>query len=141
MSNGTPNGTNGFFEKLDNFLENFNDINAEKTFVEADVKKHYLFAMIAYLIPILFFLPICMDGNSTYNKFHANQSLTWLIAAVVIGIIFAILGFIPLLGIIFRILWPLVYLGISLQIPIRRKPSQRILIQLTGIFILPLSSL
>ena len=112
MSNGTPNGTNGFFEKLDNFLENFNDINAEKTFVEADVKKHYLFAMIAYLIPILFFLPICMDENSTYNKFHANQSLTWLIAAVIIGIIFAILGFIPLLGIIFRILWPLVYLGI-----------------------------
>lgn len=105
-NNGTPNG-------LDNFLENFNDINTEKTFTDAEVKKNSAVAAIAYLLPILFFLPICIDGNSTYCKFHANQSLTWLIVAVVLGIIFAILGIIPFFGVIFRILWPFVILGID----------------------------
>ncbi|MBP5577968.1 MAG: hypothetical protein J6X56_00580 [Ruminococcus sp.] len=105
-NNGAPGG-------LDNFLENFNDINTEKTFAEADVKKHYAIAIIAYLLPFLFFLPICMDGNSTYNKFHANQSLTWLIVAIVLGVVFAILGLIPFFGVVFRILWPFVILGID----------------------------
>ena len=105
-NNGTPNG-------LDNFLENFNDINTERTFAEAEVKKNSVIAIIAYLLPILFFLPVCIDSNSTYCKFHANQSLTWLIIAVILGIIFAILGLIPLFGVIFRILWPFVYLAIA----------------------------
>lgn len=105
-NNGAPSG-------LDNFLENFNDINTEKTFAEADVEKHRAIAIIAYLLPFLFFLPICMDGNSTYNKFHANQSLTWLIVSVVLAVIFTIIGFIPLFGVIFRILWPFTYLAIA----------------------------
>ena len=104
------NNTNG----LDNFLENFNDINVEKTFTEAEVKKNSAIAAIAYLVPILFFLPICIDGNSNYCKFHANQSLTWLITVIVIGIIFTILGFIPILGGLFRVLWPLIVLAIDL---------------------------
>lgn len=106
-NNGTPNG-------LDNFLENFNDINAERTFVEAEVKKNSAIAAIAYLLPILFFLPICMDGNSTYCKFHANQSLTWLIVLFILGIIMFILGFIPIIGVLFsRLIYPLLVLGID----------------------------
>lgn len=102
--------TNG----LDNFLENFNDINIEKTFTEAEVKKNSAVAAIAYLVPILFFLPICIDGNSTYCKFHANQSLTWLIVLFILGIVFLILGMIPVLGVLFRLLWPFIALAVDL---------------------------
>ena len=105
-SNGTPNG-------LDNFLENFNDINTEKTFVEAEVKKNSAIAAIAYLVPILFFLPICIDGNSNYCKFHANQTLIWLIVVVILGVIFGILGVIPFIGGLFKVLFPLIVLAID----------------------------
>ena len=105
-SNGTPNG-------LDNFLENFNDINTETTFVEAEVKKNSAIAAIAYLVPILFFLPICIDGNSTFCKFHANQSLIWLIVVVILGIIFGILGVIPFIGGLFRLIFALLVLAVD----------------------------
>ena len=107
MSNNTSNG-------LDDFLENFNDINTENTFVDAEVKKNSAIAAIAYIVPILFFLPICIDGNSTYCKFHANQSLTWLIVLIILGFITFILGFIPFLGVLFsRLIYPLLVLGID----------------------------
>ncbi|WP_303789481.1 hypothetical protein [Ruminococcus flavefaciens] len=105
-NNGTPNG-------LDDFLENFNDINAQNTFSDADVKKNSAIAAIVYLLPILFFLPICIDGNSNYCKFHANQSLTWLIVVVILSIIFAILGMIPFIGGLFRLIFVLLVLAID----------------------------
>ena len=42
--------------EINNFLENFNDINTEKTFVPAEIEKNKVFPILAYLIPILFFL-------------------------------------------------------------------------------------
>ena len=105
-NNGTPNG-------LDDFLENFNDINAQNTFSDADVKKNSAIAAIVYLVPILFFLPICIDGNSNYCKFHANQSLTWLIVVVILSIIFAILGMIPFSGGLCRLIFVLLVLAID----------------------------
>lgn len=86
--------SNGF----DNFIENFNDVNTQNTFDASEFQKHKVIAVIPYFLPILFFLPIVFDNNSTFCKFHSNQQLTWLITCVVFGIIAAILKIIPVLG-------------------------------------------
>ena len=100
--------------EINNFLENFNDINTEKTFVPAEIEKNKVFPILAYLIPILFFLPICGDGNSTYCKFHANQSFTWLVCLLILGVIMLIVGFIPILGVLIaRLIYPLLVLAID----------------------------
>ena len=91
---------------MDNFLEQFNDINTEHTFVPQEVEKNKPLAIIAYIIPILFFLPICGDKNSTYCKFHSNQCLTWLITLIVMSVVRVILAFIPVLGVILNlVIW------------------------------------
>lgn len=43
--------------------------------VVADASNEKLFAIIGYIIPILFFLPLVQDGlkNSEFARFHANQ--------------------------------------------------------------------
>jgi uncharacterized membrane protein len=63
---------------------------------KADVEKNKAMAIVGYIIPILFFIPLISDGkNSPFAKFHANQQLVLLIAAVVINIVG---GVIPFLG-------------------------------------------
>ena len=83
---------------MNDFLENFNDLSTEKTFVSTEVEKNKPLAIIAYILPFLFFLPILSDKDSDYCKFHSNQSLTWLIFLVVVAIVMKILGLIPVLG-------------------------------------------
>jgi uncharacterized membrane protein len=86
---------------MDNFLEQFNDINTEQTFVQNQVEKHKALAILAYIFPFLCWLPtVAGDKNSTYCKFHGNQSLTWLITIFVVSIVRIILGKIPVLGLI-----------------------------------------
>jgi len=94
------------------FLENFNDLSTEKTFVSEEIKKNQPLAVIAYLLPIFFFLPTLSDKNSTYCKFHANQSLTWLIVCVAVCIVMKILGYIPVLGTICNLVLSLALLAI-----------------------------
>lgn len=96
------------------FLENFNDINTEQTFNPTEVDKNKPLAIIAYLLPILFFLPILGDGNSTYCKFHANQSLTWLIVLVLLSIVRIVLLFIPVLGVLCNIVIWLAILAVMI---------------------------
>ncbi|MGN0538142.1 MAG: zinc-ribbon domain-containing protein [Acutalibacteraceae bacterium] len=43
---------------------------------------------------ILFFVPLCANGSSVYNRFKANQSLWVLITNAGLGIVFAILSLI-----------------------------------------------
>jgi uncharacterized membrane protein len=63
---------------------------------KADVEKNKAMAIVGYIIPILFFIPLISDGkNSPFAKFHANQQLVLLIAAVVINVVG---GIIPILG-------------------------------------------
>jgi uncharacterized membrane protein len=63
---------------------------------KADVEKNKAMAIVGYIIPILFFIPLISDGkNSPFAKFHANQQLVLLIAAVVINVVG---GIIPFLG-------------------------------------------
>lgn len=79
-------------------LETFNDKKAQSSFDGNDVKNYRLLATIVYLIPVLFFLPYINGRDSEYCRFHANQSLAWLMFCLVIGIICCILGFIPVFG-------------------------------------------
>lgn len=62
----------------------------------SDAEKNKVMAIIGYIIPILFFIPLIGDGkNSPFAKFHANQQLVLLIAAIVVNIVG---GIIPILG-------------------------------------------
>jgi uncharacterized membrane protein len=62
----------------------------------SDVEKNKAMAIVGYIIPILFFIPLVTDAkNSPFAKFHANQQLNLLLAAVVVNIVG---GIIPFLG-------------------------------------------
>lgn len=65
----------------------------------ADAEKNKAMAIVGYIIPILFFIPLVSDAkNSPFAKFHANQQLNFLlflvIGYVVSGILmFVVIGF------------------------------------------------
>ncbi|MBR1592185.1 MAG: DUF4870 domain-containing protein [Ruminococcus sp.] len=88
---------NKIAETFDNFLAPFDDEEIKLGFGE-DFQKNKIIAMIAYICPILFFLPIISNKYSPFCKFHANQSLLWLIVCIVLNVIGGILGIIPLIG-------------------------------------------
>ena len=72
-------------------------------FDEQDVEKNKVLAIVGYIFPILFFIPLVTDAkNSTYAKFHANQQLLLLILGFAGGfglaIISNILASIPFIG-------------------------------------------
>ena len=54
-----------------------------------DVDSNKALAIVGYIIPILFFLPLVMEGskNSPFAKFHANQQLILLLSAVAVQIV------------------------------------------------------
>lgn len=61
-----------------------------------DVEKNKAMAIIGYIIPILFFIPLVTEAkDSVYAKFHANQQLILLIASIGVSVIGSI---IPILG-------------------------------------------
>lgn len=62
---------------------------------QSDVDKNKALAIIGYIIPILFFIPLVSDAkNSPYAKYHANQQLNLLLFVVVGYIVSAILMFV-----------------------------------------------
>ena len=85
-------------------LENFNDQSTQSSFDQADVQKNNILVAICYVLPILFFVPIILNGSSTYCRFHANQQLTLLIFGFVLGVVMAIIRLIPVLGAIIGVL-------------------------------------
>lgn len=59
---------------------------------QSDAEKNKAMAIIGYIIPILFFIPLVTDAkNSPFAKFHANQQLDFLLFAVVGYIVSSIL--------------------------------------------------
>lgn len=63
---------------------------------QSDAEKNKVMAIVGYLIPLLFFIPLVTDAkNSPFAKFHANQQLALLIAAVIVNMVG---GVIPFLG-------------------------------------------
>lgn len=63
----------------------------------SDVEKNKMMAIVGYILPILFFVPLINDSskNSPFAKFHANQQLLLLIAVVIVNIAGSV---VPLLG-------------------------------------------
>ena len=85
---------------IDRILDNFNDEKTSCMFNYDEVQKNIVPAVLPYLFPVLFFLPLLADNEkkSIFCKFHANQQLTWLLVVLVIGIVKSIIRVIPLIG-------------------------------------------
>lgn len=84
-------------------LNNLNDTpDTTGEYDPADIEQNKVFAILAYL-GILVLVPILGAKESKFARFHANQGLVLVIAAIAIGIVIGILQFIPVLGIIFSI--------------------------------------
>lgn len=75
-----------------NNLENQELTAQENAYTPEDIEKNKTMAGLSYL---LFFLPLITCPESGYAKFHANQSLVLLIAAIAGNVI---LGIIPIIG-------------------------------------------
>jgi uncharacterized membrane protein len=64
--------------------------------VSSDAEKNKAMGIVGYIIPILFFIPLVSDAkNSPFAKFHANQQLNLLLAAIVVNVVG---GIIPVIG-------------------------------------------
>lgn len=62
---------------------------------QSDAEKNKAMAIVGYIIPILFFIPLVTDAkNSVFAKFHANQQLNLLLAAIVVNIVGGVIPFI-----------------------------------------------
>ena len=60
-----------------------------------DAEKNKAMAIVGYIIPILFFIPLVTEAkNSPFAKFHANQQLNLLLAAIVVNVVGGIIPFI-----------------------------------------------
>ena len=60
-----------------------------------DAEKNKAMAIVGYIIPILFFIPLVTDAkNSPFAKFHANQQLNFLLFLVVGYVVSGILMFV-----------------------------------------------
>ena len=63
---------------------------------QSDAEKNKAMGIVGYIIPILFFIPLVTDAkNSPFAKFHANQQLNLLLAAVIVNVVG---GIIPIIG-------------------------------------------
>ena len=83
---------------MNDLFEKFYDDDEQRLFGE-DMRKYELYVIVPYIIPILFFLPVAVDKESEFCRFHANQSLCWLIVSSLFSAIGTILGMIsPVMG-------------------------------------------
>lgn len=61
----------------------------------SDASNNKTMAIVGYIIPILFFIPLVTDAkNSPFAKFHANQQLNILLAAIAVNVVGSIIPFI-----------------------------------------------
>ncbi|MFH0969557.1 MAG: hypothetical protein V1804_03565 [Patescibacteria group bacterium] len=62
---------------------------------QSDAEKNKVMAIVGYIVPILFFIPLVTDAkNSPFAKFHANQQLVLLIGWVVVNVVGGVIPFI-----------------------------------------------
>jgi len=72
-------------------------------FDSQEVEKNKVLAIVGYIFPILFFIPLVTEAKeSIYAKFHSNQQLILLIfgfaGGIGLTIVSIILAFIPVVG-------------------------------------------
>jgi len=61
---------------------------------QSDAEKNKAMAIVGYIIPILFFIPLITDAkNSPFAKFHSNQQLILLLAAIAVNIVGSVVPF------------------------------------------------
>ncbi|NTW30696.1 MAG: DUF4870 domain-containing protein [Candidatus Moranbacteria bacterium] len=71
-------------------------VAAESPKAEAsDFEQNKVMAIIGYILPILFFVPMLSEKKSPFGMFHAKQQLNLLLAAIVVNVVG---GVIPILG-------------------------------------------
>ncbi len=82
---------------------------------QSDVNSNKALAIVGYILPILFFLPLVMESskNSPFAKFHANQQLLLLLAVFAIQIVGMITAPI-LIGVAILILGPIFLLVLAI---------------------------
>jgi len=62
---------------------------------QSDAEKNKPLAIIGYIIPLIFFVPLLTDAkNSPFAKFHANQQLNLLLACIAVNVVGTIIPFI-----------------------------------------------
>jgi uncharacterized membrane protein len=63
----------------------------------SDVEKNKVMAIVGYIIPLLFFVPLLSDESkkSPFAMLHANQQLNLLLAAIAVNVVGTI---IPIIG-------------------------------------------
>lgn len=62
---------------------------------DPDVEKNKVVAIVGYLFPILFIVPLVTDAkNSPFAKFHANQHLIIFISWIAVSIVGSVIPFI-----------------------------------------------
>jgi len=61
----------------------------------SDIERNKVMAIVGYLLPILFFVPMLAETKSPFGMFHAKQQLNLLLAAIVVNVVG---GIIPFLG-------------------------------------------
>ncbi|NLC30525.1 MAG: DUF4870 domain-containing protein [Candidatus Moranbacteria bacterium] len=75
--------------------EEVKEVTPEPVTSNSDVEKNKALAIVGYIIPLLFFVPLVSDAkDSAFAKFHANQHLILLISWLIISV----LGSVPFLG-------------------------------------------
>ncbi|MFT5036505.1 MAG: putative membrane protein [Candidatus Azotimanducaceae bacterium] len=59
----------------------------------ASVDKYKTYAILGYILPFLFFLPLMNESskNNPYARFHANQHLILLVAAIAVFLLHSVL--------------------------------------------------
>lgn len=73
-----------------------------------DIDKHKMLAIVGYIVPFLFFVPLVTDAkDNKFARYHANQQLLLLLFWVVGQIVASLLTFI-MIG---MFLYPLIYIG------------------------------
>ncbi|HUI08592.1 MAG TPA: DUF4870 domain-containing protein [Verrucomicrobiae bacterium] len=84
---------------------------------KSDAESNKALAIVGYIIPILFFLPLVIESskNSPFAKFHANQQLILLIVGFALQIAG---GLIPVIGwhVILPVGWVFVFVCVIMGV-------------------------
>ena len=97
---------------MDEWFDKFND-DSEQLRFGADMRKYSIYAVLVYIIPILFFLPYTMDKESSYCKFHSNQAFCWFIIMGIMEIVCGVMSTISPMASLLSILLNVITLAVT----------------------------
>lgn len=87
-----------------------NTVDHTDEFDAEDIRSNKVMAILSYF-GILVLIPILGAKDSKYARFHANQGLIFILAAIVLSVILNLLGKIPVIRIVASAASVLVYLA------------------------------